>query len=157
MKNMGKTGRRTRGSAGGVSSRRLVIRVLVVSALLVLMSATTAMAHPIGLWDPALRSVPAGAWTSETSGTASDLGAVSCVNSADAWASGADGTLLRTTDGGSTWTRLATPITADQFIQGVSFVSPTVGWAIGRANSIIKSTDGGVHWSFSSFLGCPSP
>ena len=46
---------------------------------------------------------PALGWLSQTSGVTGRLRGVSAVSSRTAWASGANGTVLRTTDGGLTW------------------------------------------------------
>ena len=48
--------------------------------------------------------MPPIAWQPQTSGVAVRLRGVSAVSALVAWASGANGTILRTTDGGRTWT-----------------------------------------------------
>lgn len=50
-----------------------------------------------------------GPWVMEQSGVAAGLRGIHAVNADIAWASGTGGTILRTTDGGATWTRCATP------------------------------------------------
>ena len=45
-------------------------------------------------------------WTVQTSGVSARLRGVSAVSNRVAWASGADSTVLRTTDGGTTWKKL---------------------------------------------------
>ena len=45
-------------------------------------------------------------WTMQTSGVTVRLRGVSAVNERVAWASGANSTVLRTTDGGTTWQKL---------------------------------------------------
>ena len=45
-------------------------------------------------------------WTMQTSGVTVRLRGVSAVSDRIAWASGADSAVLRTTDGGATWTKL---------------------------------------------------
>ncbi|MDQ3936332.1 MAG: hypothetical protein M3340_17065 [Actinomycetota bacterium] len=71
----------------------------------------------------------------------------------DAWFTGPDtgvvltgtdtlGRILRTTDGGNSWSQVATA----GALRGVHFVSPTVGYAVGQ-NSVMKTDDGGATWT----------
>src|SRR5687768_5923591 len=48
-------------------------------------------------------------WTPQTAGVAARLRGVSAVSDRVAWASGANGTVVRTADGGLTWQRLRVP------------------------------------------------
>jgi photosystem II stability/assembly factor-like uncharacterized protein len=55
------------------------------------------------------------------------------------------GELYRTTDGGSSWTKLmeyGTPL-----LRSLSFISPAEGWACGDDGRIIHTTNGGATWS----------
>src|SRR5690606_41893344 len=45
-------------------------------------------------------------WSAQTSGTANDLNNAFARSATEAYAAGDNGTLLRTTDGGTTWTQL---------------------------------------------------
>jgi len=47
---------------------------------------------------------PAAVWTVQVSGTDASLRGVSAVDDRTAWVSGSKGTVLRTVDGGATWT-----------------------------------------------------
>ncbi len=55
-----------------------------------------------------------------------------------------DGIVLKTTDGGSTWTQL----TPDGIpgLTGMSFVDMNTGYAVGWDDYLIKTTDGGLTW-----------
>ncbi|HUU85824.1 MAG TPA: YCF48-related protein, partial [Phycisphaerae bacterium] len=55
------------------------------------------------------------------------------------------GYVLRTTDGGATWSPVATGHPLPLF--GVHFPDAEVGYAVGEAGSILKTADGGVTWS----------
>jgi photosystem II stability/assembly factor-like uncharacterized protein len=79
-------------------------------------------------------------------GDATTLTGVSCVSPAIAWACGLHNSIYRTTDGGSTWTRLSSPL-PDQEVSDIEFVSATTGWAIGVNNAILRTTNGGSSWS----------
>jgi photosystem II stability/assembly factor-like uncharacterized protein len=93
--------------------------------------------------------------TPQTSGTTSNLIAVSPVNQRVVWASGANGTFLLTTNGGKTWkSGVVKGAETLQFrdVQGVSdrvaylqSISPT-GTVPGEFR-IYKTVDGGAHWT----------
>ncbi len=69
------------------------------------------------------------------------------------WAVGADlfeggGIILKTTDGGSTWSPQASGTTS--FLTSVYFISENgtdTGWVVGGDGTILKTTDGGSTWS----------
>jgi photosystem II stability/assembly factor-like uncharacterized protein len=109
-------------------------------------------------------------WTRQYHGTA-DLGQVDFTDGEHGWAAGQD-TLLRTTNGGVTWTALAEPCQGE--LSSVHFVSPTLGYAVaaapgssandtanGTANntagggaftpalggSLLRTTNGGATWT----------
>ncbi|MEM6328467.1 MAG: T9SS type A sorting domain-containing protein [Bacteroidota bacterium] len=55
-----------------------------------------------------------------------------------------DGKLLKTTDGGLTWTELAVP--GGGSMQGVGFINEDIGWTSGRGTDML-TTDGGLTWA----------
>lgn len=61
------------------------------------------------------------------------------------WACGYWGTLLRSTDGGKTWTQSDTPTAETLF--ATSFADDSNGWAVGANGTLMRSTDGGVTWT----------
>ena len=56
--------------------------------------------------------------------------------------------ILRTTDGGQTWTDVPHRYREHNRYQfyGVHFVSPTTGWVVGDVGIVLKTTDGGATW-----------
>ena len=52
------------------------------------------------------------------------------------------GRVYRTTDGGNSWTEVAT----SGALRGLYFVSATTGYAVGQ-NAVLKTTDGGATWT----------
>jgi len=54
------------------------------------------------------------------------------------------GSILKTTNSGSSWTLQSSP---DEIIYSVRFISTSVGWAVGQGGAIYKTTDGGTNWS----------
>ncbi|KAF1005059.1 MAG: Ycf48-like protein [Luteibacter sp.] len=57
-----------------------------------------------------------------------------------------EGRLLRTADGGQTWTRVPFPGTGIA-LQQVRFVDPAHGWAVGTQGTVLHTTDAGAHWT----------
>ncbi|HEX8386054.1 MAG TPA: T9SS type A sorting domain-containing protein [Rubricoccaceae bacterium] len=55
-----------------------------------------------------------------------------------------DSIVLKTVDGGQTWTQITIP--GGGSLQGIGFVTPEVGWASGRGRTSV-TTDGGLTWS----------
>lgn len=89
-------------------------------------------------------------WETQHSGVTSRLRGVSAVSDTVAWASGADGTVLRTTDGGGTWTKMTVPDAAALDFRDVDAVGDTTAFVLSigsaAASRIYKTTDGGQHW-----------
>jgi photosystem II stability/assembly factor-like uncharacterized protein len=54
------------------------------------------------------------------------------------------GTIIKTSDGGTTWQRQTVP--ASQTLRGVSFVDANYGWAVGEKGTIVHTADGGKSW-----------
>ncbi|MFI5316301.1 MAG: WD40/YVTN/BNR-like repeat-containing protein [Myxococcota bacterium] len=61
------------------------------------------------------------------------------------WACGYWGTLLRSGDGGRTWTQPDTPTAETLF--AISFADDKNGFAVGASGTILHSTDGGATWA----------
>ena len=55
------------------------------------------------------------------------------------------GTIVRTTDGGNSWTIQASGTT--QTLWAVSFTDANNGTAVGEGGTIVRTTDGGTHWT----------
>ena len=90
-------------------------------------------------------------WTAQTSGVTARLRGVSAVNERVVWASGADGTILRTADGGQTWQRQSIPGAEKLDFRDIDALSETIAYALsigaGDASRIYKTTDAGAHWT----------
>ncbi len=56
----------------------------------------------------------------------------------------ASGLLVKTIDGGITWTRMNTNTTYELY--KLHFIDAFTGWALGNSSLVLKTTDGGVSW-----------
>jgi photosystem II stability/assembly factor-like uncharacterized protein len=74
--------------------------------------------------------------------------AVVCLDTSAALAAGTGGTIIRTTDAGSTWLPVTsgTPST----LYGLAFPSVSTGFAVGDNGAILRSVNGGTSWSIQS-------
>jgi len=84
-------------------------------------------------------------WNTQTSNTNANLESVSFADAQNGWAVGArfpGGKIVRTADGGATWTEQ----TVDERLISVCFVTAQSGWAVGENGILLKTTDGGLTW-----------
>jgi len=89
--------------------------------------------------------------TAQVSGTTALLIAVSAVSESVAWASGAGGTWIRTSDGGATWTTGRVPGADSLQFRDVHALDARTAWLLsignGAASRIYRTTDGGANWT----------
>jgi photosystem II stability/assembly factor-like uncharacterized protein len=89
-------------------------------------------------------------WQPQTSGVTVRLRGVSAASDTVVWASGARGTVLRSTDAGETWTRLVVPGADTLDFRDVNAVGEDVAYALsigsGPASRIYKTSDAGMTW-----------
>src|SRR6185295_3801440 len=89
-------------------------------------------------------------WTVQTSGVNVRLRGVSAVSERVAWASGAESTVLRTADGGTTWQKLN--VTSENLdFRDVDAVDAQTAYVLsignGPASRLYKTTDAGKTWT----------
>lgn len=90
-------------------------------------------------------------WQPQSSGTTARLRGISAVSAQVAWASGANGTLLRTINGGAQWDLLSKPPGAEKLdFRDIDAIDNRVAYALsigsGETSRIYKTTDAGAHW-----------
>jgi photosystem II stability/assembly factor-like uncharacterized protein len=89
-------------------------------------------------------------WQPQISQVTVRLRGVSAVSDLIAWASGANGTVLRTRDGGSTWQKIGVPDAEKLDFRDVDATSERSAYVLsigpGDASRIYKTADAGAHW-----------
>lgn len=83
-------------------------------------------------------------WLAQNSGTTRHLWGVFFTDSSTGTAVGDSGTILRTTDGGTTWLAQSSGTTNTLF--SVFFTDVNTGTAAGADGTILRTTNGGVTW-----------
>lgn len=98
----------------------------------------------------AARQAVSPAWEAQQSGVTARLRGVSAVSDRIAWASGANGTVLRTLDGGATWQKLAVPAAERLDFRDVEAHSDRLAWLLsigpGESSRIYRTADAGGTW-----------
>jgi photosystem II stability/assembly factor-like uncharacterized protein len=99
----------------------------------------------------AVTSAVAQSWTPQTSNTTASLRGVSAVNERVVWASGSNGTYLRTNDGGATWLAVKVPGAESLDFRAVRAIDERTVFLMsigsGEKSRIYKTTDAGEHWT----------
>lgn len=121
---------------------------LTITAMAIALAALTSGACATAASAPAPVTVSR---TEQASGTTALLIAVSAVSDQIAWASGARGTWVRTTDGGSTWTAGRVPGADSLQFRDVHALDARTAWLLSIGNGsdsrIYRTTDGGAKWT----------
>jgi len=103
-------------------------------------------------WAPLLAQSPAAPkWTLVTTGVTARLRGISAPSSRVVWASGTAGTVIRTADGGATWSRLEIPDSTALDFRDIDAVDERTAYALsigdGDASRIYKTSDAGRTWT----------
>ena len=97
-------------------------------------------------------------WTAAPSGTSAELRGLSVVTASVAWASGARGTVLRTTDG-ARWQAISVPGADKLDFRDIHAVDANTALVMsagpGAASSIWRTIDGGAAWRQVALNGYP--
>jgi photosystem II stability/assembly factor-like uncharacterized protein len=105
----------------------------------------------VAIAQTAAAPAPARQWTAQDSGVKARLRGVSAVSDRVAWASGTDGTIVRTVDGGATWQRLTVTDAEKLDFRDIDALDERVAYALsigpGEASRIYKTSDGGQTWA----------
>ena len=79
------------------------------------------------------------------------LNSIRFINNNTGWAVGNTGTILKTTDAGTSWLRISSGTFNN--LQSVFFVDSISGWVAGDNGTILRTTDGGLNWNTLSKIG----
>lgn len=90
------------------------------------------------------------AFVPQVSGTTKTLGSIFFLNDNIGFVGGAQGTLLKTTNGGTNWIALNSG--QDGYCAGIYFLNESTGY-IAAPGRIIKTTNGGMNWFDSYAIG----
>jgi photosystem II stability/assembly factor-like uncharacterized protein len=89
-------------------------------------------------------------WTQQLTGVNARLRGISAASDRIAWASGTAGTVLRTTSGGDSWTRIAVPGAEELDFRDIDAFDGDVAYVLsignGDASRIYKTIDAGRSW-----------
>ena len=98
-----------------------------------------------------LCNVSAAQWTHQPSGTTARLRGLAVVNAKVVWASGTEGTYVRTTDGGITWKSATVPGATDLDFRDVHAADERKAFLLsigaGEKSRIYQTADGGDTWA----------
>jgi photosystem II stability/assembly factor-like uncharacterized protein len=112
-------------------------------------SVRLALVIPIFTAVAVLQSPPS--WTALTSSVTARLRGVSAVNERVVWASGSQGTVIRSEDGGASWRRLTVPEADKLDFRDVDAVDERTAYVLsignGDASRIYKTADAGATWT----------
>jgi photosystem II stability/assembly factor-like uncharacterized protein len=86
-------------------------------------------------------------WTPQTSGVATQLVSVSAPDDNNAWICGYAGRVLRTSNGGTTWTIMTNPSSADNYQIFAWDASNALVTASPAATFVYRTTNGGTTWT----------
>jgi photosystem II stability/assembly factor-like uncharacterized protein len=90
-------------------------------------------------------------WTTQLSGRKARFRGLCVVDARVVWASGTQGTVLRTTDGGRDWEARPIPGASDLDVRDIHAVDDRTAYALsigeGEKSRIYKTSDGGTTWT----------
>jgi hypothetical protein len=82
-------------------------------------------------------------WYPQNNGTINTLNSIYFVDANTGWSCGANGTILKTTNGGINWISQ----TSNTFAELISlFFINNIGWACEGLSALLKTTNGGLNW-----------
>ncbi len=83
-------------------------------------------------------------WFALSSGTVNNLNSVDFMTTDYVIVVGDVGTILKTTDGGTTWDNISSGTT--QNLNGISIINNSTALVVGNAGTVLKTSDGGNSW-----------
>jgi uncharacterized protein (TIGR03437 family) len=88
-------------------------------------------------------------WVAQTSGTTNELRSVHFISAMEGWAAGANATLLKTTNGGTSWSAVNTGVDPARGFNTVRFRNRNTGF-VGGDKSLARTLDAGANWTLAT-------
>jgi photosystem II stability/assembly factor-like uncharacterized protein len=137
---------------------RNVMRVFLLLPLIATTLAAAQTSAPVQTPSSPVAPTTPAVWQLQDSGSAASLRGIHAVSNEVAWASGSEGTILRTLDGGQHWQRCTTPDAAKDGatldFRGIQAFDATTAIAMssgpGNKSRLYKTTDGCKSWTLST-------
>lgn len=118
---------------------------LIRSAVLLVIAFLVFSGYALTAYRSTVRAQTAN-WTKLTTPTSEPLRSVHFLNENEGWAVGANATLLRTTNGGASWTLANTSFAIEvKDFRAVKLINANIGW-LGGSNGYARTADGGASW-----------
>jgi photosystem II stability/assembly factor-like uncharacterized protein len=80
--------------------------------------------------------------------TTESLNAITTPNSLDLFAAGNQGTIIKSSNAGSSWTALTS--TTTETLNDIQFINANIGVCVGNTGTLLRTTNGGTNWSLIS-------
>ena len=91
-------------------------------------------------------------WTQRNFGFSGSLYGVYFLNETSGWATGTNGAVFTTNDGGSTWS----VVRSVHDMNAVHFCNAKAGWAVGQDGTVLYTNNGGTLWTLQAGSGTNS-
>lgn len=91
-------------------------------------------------------------WTSVIIPSSPQINSIKFINTATGWAAGSQGTIAKTTDGGSSWTSHSNGTFS---FNKIFFLNGSSGWLVSSAGDVFRTTNGGLTMVNSIIGGAP--
>jgi photosystem II stability/assembly factor-like uncharacterized protein len=88
-------------------------------------------------------------WVGQTSGTATDLNSIFFIDDNNGWV-GSVGKVLKTTNGGTSWTSVNWSASTSVAIYSIFFTTPSIGYAATYSSLMAFTSNGGAIWSYNN-------
>jgi len=87
-------------------------------------------------------------WSVQPTISGADIRSIWMLDNNTGWGVGQSGMVIKTTNGGSSWTQINNVPSGSQTLIRTQFINVNTGWVFGYGvNSIYKTTDGGNNWT----------
>ena len=150
----------TTNNGGTTWSAYTVTGQTAIRSLVYVANATDTAIYVVGDGGNIHKSTDKGAtWAAQATGLTANLKKVFFLNPSQGWVVGANGTILKTNNGGNTWFASNPASAGTVTLNSIHFTSASQGWAVGYLPNgsddglILMSNDGGDTWTAQTSTG----